>query len=98
MNADELLRDYVLQQFRKEYYNEAQPRQLHLLECQETVVREADGTDGVYGCDTGCEYLRLECIMGCPHGEDIAYEYGEFGDIAFLIQGLEQLSREKGTT
>lgn len=83
--ADRLLSAYVLRQYRDEYKG-------HLAGCTEASVLEFDSRDGSYGCDTGCEYLSLQARIGCPHEDPVYYEYGEFGDIAFLV---EQLIREE---
>ena len=33
--------------------------------------------NGVYGCDTGCEYVRIE--IECPNCKRIVWSSGEFG-------------------
>lgn len=33
--------------------------------------------NGVYGCDTGCEYVRIE--IECPHCKKVVWDSGAFG-------------------
>jgi hypothetical protein len=82
--ADRLLRAYVLGEYRDDWPHG------HIGQCPEAKVLEFDSRNGSYGCETGCEYLRLEASVGCPHEDPVDYEYGEFGDIAGLITDLEQ--------
>lgn len=100
VNADDLLRAYVLEQFRDEYdsdgYAASHPREVHIARCEEASVLESDGRDGSYGCETGCEWLTLEASISCPHGEPVEYEYGEFGDIPGLIWSLEKMAARGG--
>ena len=63
---------------------------LHLRECPQLSVAYPRAWDGEYGCDTGCEYARLEAILTCPHGETENFEYGTFGEIAWLLEDLER--------
>jgi hypothetical protein len=88
-HADDLLRAYVLKQFREEYRPFPEDPRYHRATCDEVRVLEFDSRNGSYGCDTGCEYLRLEATIGCPHGDPVDYEYGEFGDTWMLIEDLE---------
>jgi hypothetical protein len=66
---------------------------LHLRECPDLTVEHPDAYNGTYGCDTGCEYARLEADLSCPHGERETFEYGEFGDIADLLREMSKATR-----
>jgi hypothetical protein len=89
-DADELLSRYLIR-----HYQDSGARNDHLRTCSEaTVAPDPDYMDSTYGCDTGCEYVRLEATIVCPHGESEDYEYGEFGDIAGLIQDLEREAQQ----
>jgi hypothetical protein len=61
---------------------------LHLVECPDVTVGYS-GYGGGYGCDTGCEYIRLEARISCPHGHSDEFEYGDFGEISYLIEDIE---------
>jgi hypothetical protein len=86
MTADDLLRNHVIAKYRESYNN-------HLAQCIGLTVAELDANDSTYGCDTGCEYVRLESVLTCPHGERVDYDWGDFGELAWLIEELE--AREK---
>lgn len=88
-DADELVRGFVLREFREECWGKL-TREAHLATCPETQVLDCDARDGSYGCDTGCDYYRLEAQIGCPHGESVEYDYGSFGEISSLIWQLER--------
>ncbi|WP_157868851.1 hypothetical protein [Streptomyces atriruber] len=60
----------------------------HLVDCPTVRVVDQEGSDGEYGCDTGCEYARLEATITCEHGRSADFEYGDFGDLAGLISGI----------
>ena len=60
----------------------------HLRICAEIVVTHPEAYDSSYGCDTGCEYVRLEADLSCPHGHAQRFEYGEFGDLAMLLEEI----------
>lgn len=63
----------------------------HLRECPDAKVSSAEGGDGVYGCTTGCEFVRLEATVSCSHGhEDPSWSYGAFGDLPDIIADLEK--------
>lgn len=79
-----LVARYVLDQYRDEGTNE------HLKACPDITTDDAEGSDGSYGCDTGCDYRRFEATITCPHGERDAFEWGEFGTIASIIEDLER--------
>ena len=61
----------------------------HLSECPDATIAEPTGSDGSYGCDTGCEYARLECTVQCSHGFSDLYEYGEFGELADMLADID---------
>ncbi len=83
-NADELLAAVVLRKYRED----REGRDDHLASCPDTVARDVSGENGTYGCDTGCEYYKLTATLKCPH-EELDWEYGDFGDIAGLIEDME---------
>lgn len=62
----------------------------HLRECDGLTVVEPEAYDSFYGCETGCEYARLEARLTCPHGESEDFEYGEFGDITDMIEEMRR--------
>ena len=64
----------------------------HLRSCPGLTVAYASAEDGEYGCDTGCEYARLEADLSCPHGESERYRYGTFSDIASMMEDLDALT------
>jgi hypothetical protein len=70
---------WLLKQYRRER------RHKHLRECPDAYARDTDGGDGFYGCDTGCEYVRLTTTIMCPHGESDKFHYGEFGELADML-------------
>lgn len=87
--SDDLLRRWL---WRRLYdHEDLNP---HFLGCQEAELK-FKAYDGEYGCDTGCEYLRLEATIECEACEvKQRVDYGEFGDIASLVRALEAF--EKG--
>jgi hypothetical protein len=85
---DELVERYILLKFREDGTD-------HLETCPDARVTEADARNGSYGCDTGCEYVRFEAVITCPHGESEEFEYGEFGELYSLLEDLEKLERRE---
>jgi len=86
---------YILDSFRSEWpgnrsnvFPGATDRP-HLLDCGEATVDHLDGGDGFYGCDTGCEYIRLSATIRCPHGEAQEYDYGLFGELSDILDDLD---------
>jgi hypothetical protein len=61
----------------------------HLAECPDATVVERDVYDSIYGCDTGCEYLRVEARITCPHHQAVDWEDGDFAELADVIKDLE---------
>lgn len=82
-DADERLERVVLAMARQD--EAVDP---HLRDCPDLRAGQADGGDGDYGCDTGCEYVRLTATLTCPHGRTGDYEYGSFGELADLIADM----------
>jgi hypothetical protein len=81
--ANDLLLAFTLREFQSEHAGE------HLGKCLTAYVSELDPCNGAYGCDTGCEYLRLEAVISCECGSQAQeFTYGEFGDIAGLVGNL----------
>jgi hypothetical protein len=46
----------------------------HFLECPDLVVTPTEAYDGMYGCETGCEALRVTADVSCPHEPEV-YEW-----------------------
>lgn len=82
-HANQLVTAWILRQYRKDGGNE------HLRSCEAATVGPVDGGDGGYGCDTGCDYVRLEADIACPHGQTDRFEYGTFGELAWILEDLE---------
>ena len=67
----------------------------HLVKCPSLRVWDAEGRDGSYGCDTGCEYVTLEADLVCGHeGFEYTYTYGTFGDLDSLLEDLLEMENE----
>jgi hypothetical protein len=83
--ANALVAAWIVKQYRDDGPNG------HLRTCPDATTAELEGYDGQYGCETGCEYARLETAIVCPHGErDENYTYGEFGELADIIRDIER--------
>lgn len=106
--ANALVSRYILRKFREGIHSNLESlvpsfrarvseASEHLVDCPDLHVEEQDATDGVYGCDTGCEYARLEATLGCSHGMTEDYEYGDFGELADMLREIcsEQESHER---
>lgn len=90
-HADELVARYILRKYRElnSTVYSGEPT-TYLAGCGEAVVTDPDASNGTYGCDTGCDYYTLTATISCPHGETRDYEYGDFGEISYLIEELEE--------
>lgn len=88
--ADELVARYILRMYRENRCNSLGDPTTHLAGCMDAVVTDPDAQGGTYGCDTGCDYYTLTATISCPHGESEDYEYGDFGEISYLIEDLEK--------
>lgn len=62
----------------------------HLRRCPDLIVEHPDASDGEYGCDSGCEYAELTADISCPHGHSETFRYGEFGQIADLVEEMDR--------
>lgn len=82
--ANRLVAAWILREFRSDGDD------AHLRACPEAAVAEGEAFDSQYGCDTGCEYARWEAVITCPHGVRAEFEYGEFGELAYIIEELEK--------
>lgn len=83
-NANALVAAWIVRQYREDGGNE------HLRTCPDMATAGVEGYDGQYGCETGCDYVRLEATIVCPHGErDDDWLYGEFGELADIIRNIE---------
>lgn len=84
MNADRLVEKYILQRFRNDHMEHGACPGLHVV--------EHDTEDGSYGCETGCEYVRFSaavaCAAPCEAPAPVHFAYGEFGNLADIIETL----------
>jgi hypothetical protein len=51
-------------------------------------VEDPDALNGAHGCDTGCDYARFEAVIVCPHGQREEFEWGQFGEIADILEEM----------
>lgn len=86
IDADELVRRYV----RRKFQSECEFDHRHLAACPEMQIVVDDAHDGTYGCDTGCEYVRFEATISCPHSDPVEYEFGEFGELSWMIEEMQR--------
>lgn len=93
--ADDLVRRFILDKYREESRlpGRGDREHSHLAACAEVEVADPDAYNGLYGCDTGCEYARFEATIRCPHGYSEEYEWGDFGEIAGILPQLDELRR-----
>jgi hypothetical protein len=89
-DVDTMIADFLLRRWRAEEPNSYDAADGHLRTCLAAAVTEIDARNGSYGCDTGCEYVRLEATILCLHGEMLTYTYGDFGDLADLLVEVEE--------
>lgn len=82
--ADEKVARYILSMYREEHPDH------HLATCDQTKVIHPEAEDGAYGCATGCEYTRFTATLRCPHEQHSGFEYGEFGNIADILDELDR--------
>lgn len=86
--TDERVNAYVLSLFRED-----RPPDDHLTSCPDAHAVDSDMFNGTYGCETGCEYARLEAVVTCPHGFKEDFEYGMFGEVSDLIDDMVEWER-----
>ena len=61
----------------------------HLRQCGSLRVTSFEGSDGVYGCETGCDYWRVEGRVVCDHYPDGAeFSVGDFGELEYWLEDL----------
>lgn len=84
--ANEKVCRYILEQFKDDPGTD--PAAKHLSACESIRVTDPDAQSGTYGCDTGCDYTRFEAVVACDHGLQYEFEYGEFGMLGDIIEGL----------
>lgn len=84
--ANEKVARYILEQFKDDPGLDSAAQ--HLATCDTVRVTDPDAQSGEYGCDTGCDYTRFEAVIGCDHGQQINYEYGEFGLLSDILWDL----------
>ena len=85
MSVDEKVTAWVIMAARKK------AEDAHLRECPDLSASQPEAENGSYGCDTGCEYARLGADLSCPHGHSEAFTYGDFGDLAEIIEELARM-------
>jgi hypothetical protein len=93
--TDDLVREMVLARLRSNggsggIFDRDEIAQ-HMTACPDVTVKDFVASDGTYGCETGCEYARLEAVLSCPHHENVEYEYGEWGELADMIEEMERI-------
>lgn len=74
---------WLADRYREEHTRPGQ----HLPACPDMQVTVHSAADGDYDCDTGCEYLRFEATVSCPHASE-EWEYGTFGELVWLLGDL----------
>lgn len=97
-SANQLLAAYVVREFRDDYRDCAgtgQEKHSHLANCPTVDVHRYNAVNGLYGCDTGCDYVRFEAVIMCmcPGEWTVDYEFGTFGEIAYILEELERRER-----
>jgi hypothetical protein len=91
LDADERVNRFILARFRGDTsgrFLEMDPVKAHLRECSEASATNSEAYDSTYGCDTGCDYMRFEATIACPHGQRYDYEWGDFGELAYYLDEL----------
>lgn len=83
IQAHELLKAYVLDEFRHE-----EPRS-HVATCPTLKILDLEAADGSYGCETGCDYYTLSAMIGCDH-ETVKFTADGFGMVYDLINSLSK--------
>jgi hypothetical protein len=63
----------------------------HLRECDTALVDNVDGGDSFYGCDTGCSFVRLDAVIKCGCGQQVEWDYHEFGDLEGLFYEMDMV-------
>lgn len=91
--ADELVARFSLRNFREEVDRHSPPAEQHLATCADARAAHIEGENSTYGCDTGCEYVRLTAQISCPHGHRVEHEYGDFGEIGDLMEEIQREER-----
>lgn len=105
-HADALVTRFILRKFRESTlraetsHSDCDRRRVagaisHLAHCDSVRVVEEERFNGVYGCDTGCDYARLEAVITCDHGERDDFEYGQFGELDELLAEVLEEKRAK---
>ena len=86
--ADQKVIRYVLAKLKEDASTD---REKHLAACTDTEVADLDGADVGYGCETGCDYVQFDAVIRCPHGDAVSYTYGDFGDLAGILEEIEEM-------
>lgn len=94
--ADDLVRAWILKEVRDTTPGRDRENTLtlHIVTCPSLRVVDFEGGDGFYGCETGCEFVRLYANLACEH-ETGKYFYGNFGDMSWIIDGLDELKQDE---
>ncbi len=104
MTADEALNEYIRRlivsgeiDYIDAYPIAAKERQDvrdHLKECPSLAVTAGEGESGGYGCDTGCDYARLEAEARCEHMGPYDVNHGWFGEFSDIYDELDAIRKE----
>lgn len=92
-DADEKVAALLLKMF-KTGYGDTQGLKgsiKHLRQCDTAWVQDVDGGDSFYGCETGCEYVRIKASVKCKCGHLICYRYDDFGDMEGLFMMMDRM-------
>jgi hypothetical protein len=85
--ADELVKRYILRQYRKATRDAGQDDD-HLANCPDVTVEEAEARFALF-YDTGVDGVMFTATLRCPHGASFDYEYGELGDLPDILRDME---------
>ncbi len=92
VDADELVRRYIMRTFRDAGGLYPEERNAHLADCADTRVAEAE-TEGRTFWDTGVTGVQFIARLACPHGEAQEWEFGELGYLADILADMERDER-----
>jgi hypothetical protein len=93
-DTDQLVRDYVLDQFKRSTFWKPPETYTHLKTCPDVTVTVTDQYSGSYDCDT-CDYARIEADITCDHGAVYEYEVGEFGELPDLLDDIHRWAQSR---
>lgn len=89
-DADRLVERYILDEWlRDQGFNPHRCDTLHVV--------DSDAEDGRYGCSTGCEYVRFSAVVACDHQGPTYFQFGEFGNLAGIIEMMAADADSQGS-